>query len=138
MNRAVVLDTNIVVSAGMQLAGPSSRIVELVLDGELLLFACPTIIEEYLEVLARPRFAKFLFPPVWLPSLLECGTLRQVDPDPWPFPGPDSDDLVFLSLAKQEEAVLVTGNVSDYPEAIRDGVPVQTPREFLDAWKEGA
>jgi predicted nucleic acid-binding protein len=94
VNRAVVLDTNIVVSAGIQLAGPSSRIVELVLDGELLLFACPTIIEEYLEVLARPRFAKFLFPPVWLPSLLECGTLRQVD-RPMALPGPGRTTWCF-------------------------------------------
>ncbi|MGA2080724.1 MAG: PIN domain-containing protein [Holophaga sp.] len=136
INRVVVLDTSIIVSAGIQLAGPSHRIVELVLDGELLLFACPTVIEEYFEVLARPRFEKHLFPPVWLPSLLECGTHRQEDPAPWPHPGPDADDLVFLAVAGQEGAVLVTGNVADYPDAIRDGVSVQTPRQYLDAWTE--
>ena len=77
INRAIVLDTNIIISAGIQLAGPSHQIVELVLDGELLLFACPTVIEEYFEVPARPRFKKHSFPPVWLPALLECGPLRQ-------------------------------------------------------------
>ncbi len=130
INRAIVLDTNIIISAGIQLAGPSHQIVELVLDGELLLFACPTVIEEYFEVLARPRFKKYLFPPVWLPALLECGTLRQVDPGQWPLPGPDADDLVFLALAKQEGALLVTGNIADYPETIRDGILVQTPRQY--------
>lgn len=137
IHRAVVLDTNLIVSAGIQLAGPSAMIVELVLDGELLLFSCPTVIEEYLEVLNRPRFKKHLFPPFWLPTLLVCGTMRQVDPAPWPVPGPDADDLVFLALAKQEGAVLVTGNAKDYPEAIREGVVVTTPRAFLDGWKEG-
>ena len=135
--RGVVLDTNIIVSAGIQLAGPSASILELVLDGELLLFSCPTVIEEYLEVLNRPRFKKHLFPPVWLPSLLVCGTMRSEDPAAWPHPGPDADDLVFLALAKQEGAVLITGNVKDYPLGIRAGVVVKTPREFLDEWKVG-
>jgi len=136
INRAVVLDTNIIVSAGIQLAGPSAMLVELVLDGELLLFSCPEVIQEYLEVLDRPRFKKYLFPPVWLPSLLVCGTMRACDPAPWPLHGPDADDLVFLALAKQERAVLVTGNVKDYPEGIRAGVVVMTPRAFLDAWEQ--
>ena len=136
INRAIVLDTNIIVSAGIQLEGPSHKILELVLDGELLMFACPTVIEEYFEVLARPRFKKYMFPPVWLPSLLECGTLRPEDPAPWPHPGPDTDDLIFLALAKQEGALLVTGNVADYPEPIRDEVIVQTPRQYLETWLE--
>jgi hypothetical protein len=44
---------------------------------------------------------------------------------------------VFLALARQEGAVLVTGNAADYPAAIRNGVVVQTPREFLDSWTGG-
>ena len=135
MNRAVVLDTNVIVSAGIHLGGPSGMIVELVLDGELLMFACPAVIEEYLEVLARDRFAKHMFPPVWLPRVLRVTTLHQVDPDPWSVPGPDADDLVFLALAKSVDAILVTGNLKDYPEAIRQGVQVLSPREFLDQWK---
>ena len=135
MNRAVVLDTNVVVSAGIHLGGPSGSIVELVLDGELLMFICPTIIEEYMEVLARKRFAKHLFPPVWLPRLLRVTTLHPADPDPWPVPGPDDDDLVFLALAKSADAILVTGNLKDYPEPICQGVTVLSPREYLDQWR---
>ncbi len=135
-NRAVVLDTNIIVSAGIHLGGAPAKIVEMVLDGELILFSCPAVIEEYLAVLNRPKFKKHLFPPAWLPSLLACGTIRLNDPAPWPLPGPDQDDLVFLALAKQERAVLLTGNVKHYPTAIRDGVIVKTPREYLDAWKD--
>jgi predicted nucleic acid-binding protein len=137
INRAIILDTNVLVSAGIHLASPPHAIVDLVLDGELLMYLCPTVIDEYFEVLDRPRFTKYGFPPAWLTPLLECGILRAEDPGPWPHPGPDADDLVFLDLAKQEGAVLVTGNLADYPERIRDGVAVQTPREFLDAWDEG-
>jgi len=134
INRAVVLDTNIIVSAGIQLAGPSAKIVELVLDGELMMFTCPAVIEEYLEVLDRPRFKKHMFSPIWIPALLESGNFRTDDPPMWPFPGPDPDDLVFLAQSKRAGAVLVTGNVADYPESISDGVVVQTPRAYLDAW----
>jgi predicted nucleic acid-binding protein len=137
INRAVVLDTHVLVSAGIHLGSPPHGIVERVLDGELLMFLCPTIIEEYFDVFDRPRFTKYGCPPTGLPPLLECGLLRAEDPRPWPNPGPDLDDLVFLALAKQEGAVLVTGNLADYPEAIRDGVTIRTPRAFLDAWNGG-
>ena len=134
MNRAIVLDTNIIVSAGIHLGGASGKIVELVMDGELSLFTCPSVLEEYVEVLARKRFAKHLFPPTWLGTLLRISTFRYEEPPPWPMAGPDCDDLVFLALAKSVGAVLVTGNLKDYPEAIRDEVRVLSPREFMDLW----
>lgn len=134
MNRAVVLDTNILVSAGIHLGGPPARMVDLALEGEILAFTCPTVVEEYLEVLNRDRFSRHLFPPEWFPVFLKVSTLREKDPPDWPLQGPDPDDLVFLSLAHQEGAVLVTGNVRDYPSAIRRKVQVVTPREFLDSW----
>lgn len=134
MNRVVILDTNIIVSAGIHLGGASGKIVELVLDGELILFTCPAILEEHVEVLARERFAKHLFPPTWLGTLLRLSTFRHEEPPPWPLTGPDGDDLVFLALAKQVGAVLVTGNLKDYPEAIREGVSVVSPRAFMDLW----
>jgi hypothetical protein len=56
---------------------------------------------------------------------------RNQDPAPWPHPGPDPDDLVFLALAKATGGTLVTGNLADFPEAIRDGVPVLGPADYL-------
>ncbi len=130
----MVVDTNIVVSAGIHLGGAPAKILDLVLEGELQVFTCPTVVEEYIEVLNRPRFAKYLFPPLWLPIFLRCCIAREQDPPPWPMAGPDLDDLVFLALAKQAGAVLITGNIDDYPEAIRMGVEVVTPRAYLDAF----
>ena len=48
----------------------------------------------------------------------------------WPLPGPDSDDLVFLALARSAGAVLVSGDLADYPEAIRNGVSVLSPKDY--------
>ncbi|MEI6036076.1 MAG: putative toxin-antitoxin system toxin component, PIN family, partial [Verrucomicrobiae bacterium] len=56
---------------------------------------------------------------------------HEAEPAPWPREGPDPDDLVFLALAKAIGAVLVTGNLADFPTEIRDGVIVMSPSEYL-------
>ena len=38
---------------------------------------------------------------------------------------------MFLALAKAIGAVLVTGNLADFPLEIRDGVFVMSPSEYL-------
>ena len=38
---------------------------------------------------------------------------------------------MFLGLAKATGAVLVTGNLGHFPEAIQEGVVVYTPGEYL-------
>lgn len=45
--------------------------------------------------------------------------------------GPDGEDLVFLGLARATGAQLVTGNLKDFPTAIREGVQVRSPAEYL-------
>jgi hypothetical protein len=39
--------------------------------------------------------------------------------------------LVFLALANAGGAVLVTGNLADFPMEIRGGVIVMSPSEYL-------
>lgn len=50
---------------------------------------------------------------------------------PWPLPGPDPDDLVFLALAQATGALVVTGNQAHFPLEIRDGVKVVSPAEYV-------
>lgn len=127
--RLAVLDTNVVVSGGIQPQGHSGRIVDSALDGQIVIVTCPTVVAEYREVTRRPRLAKWGLPPEWLDFLVDQ-SFHRPDPAPWHIPGPDPDDLVFLALAKASGAVLVTGNLADYPEAIRDGVTVLSPKDY--------
>lgn len=133
--RLAVLDTNVVVSAGIQSRGPSARIVDSALDGQIVVVTCPTVIAEYQEVTSRPRLVKLGLPPEWLDFLVDQ-SFQRPEPAPWPIPGPDPDDLVFLALAKASGAVLVTGNIADYPEAIRDGVTVLSPRDYWESLQQ--
>jgi len=131
----VVLDTNILVSAGVRAGGLESQVLDLVLEDELILLTCPGVISEYLDVLHRPKFRRFGFPPVWLDLVLLLSHHRTENPPPWPIPGPDPDDLVFLALAHAMDATLVTGNLKDYPVEIRQGTNLFNAREFLERYR---
>jgi uncharacterized protein len=131
MSVLAVLDTNVVVSAGIQPAGPSAQVVDAAIDASIVIVACQTIISEYIEVVNRPRFKKWKFPPLWLDYLITEAHLVSDNLPAWPSPGPDPDDLIFLALAHRTGAVLVTGNMADYPERIRHGVSVMAPVEYL-------
>lgn len=133
MNRSLVLDSNVLVSAALHLDGPPGLLVQAVLKRELAWFTCPAVVEEYWDVLTRPKFARLGFPPAWFEPLLKEARHLEADPPVWPLAGPDPDDLVFLALAQHTGAVLVTGNLVDFPPAIRKAVKVMAPRQYLES-----
>jgi uncharacterized protein len=128
--RLVVLDTNVIVSAGVKPNGPPSLIVESALMGEVQIVTCPCILDEYLDVVRRAKFLRYRFPPPWLQLLVE-ESLHLPDPEPWPLALPDSDDAPFLALAHKAGAWLVTGNLRHFPQSARRGVTVLTPAAYL-------
>jgi len=130
VNQAIVLDTNILVSAWLTPNSALSTIVEVAVLRKVPVHVCPAIMAEYQDVLSRSRFERLGPWEPWLDRLLQVA-FRNPDPAPWPHLGPDPDDLVFLALAKTTGSMLVTGNLADFPKAIREGVPVLTPAEYL-------
>ena len=130
MSRALVLDTNVLVSAALKPASDLARIVEAVLLRQVPAHVCPSVVAEYREVLHRPKFRDKGLPPRWFPRLLNVA-FHESEPEPWPLAGLDPDDLKFLALAKATGAVLVTGNLAHFPERVRAGVPVLAPAAYL-------
>lgn len=129
--RLVVLDTNVIVSAGLKLGSvPYRLIADWVLAGQVQAVTCPSVIDEYREVLWRPKFTRHGFPPSWIEDLIAVSLLLP-DPQPWPHELPDPKDAVFLALAKAAGAWLVTGNLRHFPEKSRQGVTVVSPGDYL-------
>lgn len=126
----VVLDTNILVSAGISAGGDCDCILQAALRGEIHLLVSPGIVDEYLDVLHRSKFTRYDFPPAWLQRLIQ--TVKHLPSDPLDLPEiPDPEDALFLAVARQA-GVLVTGNLKHFPEESRAGVRVITPRAFVE------
>ena len=129
--RLIVLDTNVLVSAGISSNGPSARIVtELVLGGTVQTVTSPFVTAEYREVCRRTKFVRYDFPPLWLEFLIG-ESLQLAEPELWPCACPDPKDAPFLALAHAAGAWLVTGNLRHFPESIRNGVTVVSPADYL-------
>jgi len=126
----IVLDTNVLVSAFLSPDGAPAQVLALVLGGELDLMVDDRILDEYREVLARPRFR--------LDASDVAEVLRQLEADgeriaaaPVERQLPDPDDQPFLEVALAGQAdAIVTGNPEgpDYGH----GTVVLSPRALLE------
>ncbi len=125
----VVLDTNILVSAGISAGGDFDQIVQAVLQGRIQVVVSPGIMEEYLDVLHRSKFTRYGFPPAWVRHLLSTADHLAADPVNLPR-APDPEDRVFLGVA-QQVGILVTGNMKHFPQENWGSARVLSPREFL-------
>ncbi len=128
MNRAV-LDTNILVSAGITAGGNCDRVVQMALKKELGLVVSPGILGEYWDVLHRSRFTRYGFPPSWFRRLLALAECLAADPLELP-DLPDPDDRLFLGVARHT-GLLITGNIKHFPPGRRGEVQVLTHEAFL-------
>ena len=125
----IVLDTNVLVSAFLNRNGAPSQVLTLVLAGELKLLFDQRILDEYAEVLARPRFE--------LEPADVSEVLRQREADGERIATtssrvqlPDQDDLAFVEVARSGKAdALVSGNARHFPGRL--GIDVLSPRALL-------
>jgi putative PIN family toxin of toxin-antitoxin system len=124
----IVLDTNVLVSAALTPNGNSARIMELIpVNAELQVYFSMNILSEYKEVLSRSRLnivAEKQNRAV--DAIIKTGIL--VDPVASDVPLPDESDRFFYDAARENGAILITGNTRHYP---MDDF-IMTPSRFLD------
>lgn len=126
----VVVDTNILISAGLKPGGLEARVVELALTGDLAPMATEWTWAEYERVLRRPKFAGMA---EWVEA-----TLRALDERlNWCVAherilvATDEADNRFLECAVAGGcSYLITGNCRHFP-AKHLGVRVRNARQFL-------
>jgi predicted nucleic acid-binding protein len=129
--RLIVLDTNVVIFAGIQRSSPPAKIIaDWVLGSLVQVVTCPWIAVEYRDVAWRAKLRRYGFPSPWLEVMIK-DSLQLPDPPQWPHSIPDPKDAPFLALAKAAGAWLVTGNLKHFPRAARNGVAVLSPADYL-------
>ena len=111
----VVVDTNILVSALWSKNGAPAQIVSKVLQGELIPCYDWRIMDEYRDVLQRP---KFKFRPDEINSLLDWFKAigKSVIVSEIKIDFTDEADKKFYEVAKFCNAKLITGNLKHFPE----------------------
>jgi putative PIN family toxin of toxin-antitoxin system len=128
----VVLDTNVLISAFLQPGRKPSRILRLIIQGDLRIVINDQILAEYTEVALRPIFQlnedKVLTVLDYLRSVAIHAPTLAVVPSL-----PDPGDEPFLEAALSAKAdFLITGNRKHYPAKACKDIKVVTPAEFFE------
>ena len=140
----IVVDTNVLVSGLLTPFGAAAQIVRMVASGQLVVCYDSRILTEYEDVLRRPKFD---FPEGAVSALVDQIEGEGVSLATTPLRASllDRDDEPFLEVAvaangetPDELVHVVTGNSKHFPKEIRQGVPLVSPREFVDQYSESA
>ena len=134
----IVVDTNVLVAGLLSPHGPPGRIVDGLVAEELLALFDDRLLEEYRDVIHRPKFG---FGKREVVDFLDhvVAACEYVSAPPMKVDLPDADDLAFLEVAVAARAdALVTGNLKHFPRASRSGANVMSPAEFVDLWAGSA
>jgi uncharacterized protein len=129
-----VLDPNVLVSAVISPAGAPREILTAWTQGCFDLIVSPQLIGELRDVLARPKFRRWVSTETavdYLDGLTDAATVID-DPPVQPGLSPDPDDDYLVTLARAADAhYLVSGD--RHLTGLTDPTPpILTPRQFRD------
>ncbi len=137
MRYFAVIDTNVLVSAlfSRHPDAATVQIIEKVYTGEIIPLYSNSILEEYEEVLCRPKFHFSASIVRTLIASIKTNGIS-VEPSPTGVELPDMDDLVFYEVVMEKQtdnAYLVTGNIRHFPKEPF----IVTPNEMLGIIRNG-
>ena len=134
----VVIDTIVIVSALIQRNYPFLIINELLLEGKIVVGVSAELMQEYFEVLSRPKFARFPDFRSGARSILgEIGSKAELyDPEIKLDIISDKKDNMILELAGESEAdFIITGNTNDFTMSAYRNTKIVTPKEYWENYK---
>jgi putative PIN family toxin of toxin-antitoxin system len=138
----IVLDTAVLITALRTSAGAAGRVVNLIIDQEIIPLMDYKLGAEYRDVALRPEHLRASgFTPDEVLRIISAieKVAEAVDVLRKPRPlSPDPDDDMVLDIAINGNAdALVTNNLKHFAAAgKRFGIPVLTPREMLETFRK--
>lgn len=134
----VIIDTNVLISALIQKSFPYQIIDELFIEQRIELCISENIFAEYLEVLSRPKFAKY-------PDFVSRAEnlLAEIEAKSLSYKPKvrldiikDKDDNKFLELADECSAnFIITGNTNDFTEENYKQTKIVTPKFYWERFR---
>ena len=130
----IILDTNLIVSTLIQKNYPY-LIVDHCIDGNVIFCISNAILQEYLEVVGRPKFADFKTNADFLITRLSEISETYEPKDSLKIIK-DEPDNRLLELAKISKAdFLITGNTNDFTMKIFEKTRIVSPKEYWEEFK---
>ena len=133
----IILDTNVIVSSLIQKNYPF-LIVEHCIEGNASICLSSEILQEYIEVLNRPKFSKFydfktnanflITRLSEMAELFEPKSKLDLIKD-----APDNRLLELAQIAKAH--FIITGNTNDFKLDNFEGTKIVTPKEYWEQYK---
>ena len=132
MTIKAVLDTNVVVSANLVDEGPSAAILDLAINRNIRMVVSPAVLEEYKEVLLRPRLKLNPARVAAVMALIrEHALMVRPTVAATAAKGDESDNRILECAAAGQADYIVTGNTKHFPGTFGQA-RVVTPRQFID------
>lgn len=133
----IILDTNVIVSSLIQKNYPY-LIVDYCIDGNAIICLSHDILKEYLEVLARPKFARFADFKTNADFLI--ARLSEISEIYEPIENlkiiKDEPDNRILELADISKAdFIITGNTNDFTMKTHNKTKIVSPKEYWEKFK---
>lgn len=129
-----VLDPNVLVSAAISSAGPPRQMVGAWVEGRFELIASRALLDELSDVLARPKFRRWISAAVareFVDGLADDALLVD-DPPARPAVSPDPDDDYLIALARAAQADYLVSGDRHLLDLEDPDPPVLTPAQFLE------
>jgi len=133
-----IIDTNVIVSSLIQYSYPFLIMDELFLEDKIRLYVSEDLMQEYFDVLHRPKFKRY---PDFIAKaeniLIEIGLKAElVVPKVELKIISDNSDNRLLELAEECNAeFLITGNTNDFQITTYKNTKILTPKEYWENYK---
>lgn len=131
----IIIDTNVLISALIQKNYPYFILHNILFEGNFELCISDELLEEYIEVLHRPKFAAY---PDFL-NQAEYTIAKILDYSIKYTPTEkiellkDVDDNKILELAKASNAdFIITGNIKDFTISEFNNTKIKSPKDFWE------
>lgn len=135
--RRIVIDPNVFISATITPSGAPGAILGLIDDGTLVPIVTAHLVGEVIDVLGRPKLAKYVKPgagAAFEEQMRRLGEWHADVPDP-PRATRDRKDDYLVALALRAAAEVIATGDDDLHAAENLAVEVLTPREVLTRLK---
>lgn len=132
----VVLDTNVLISAALRPTGPPRSVLNAVRTANGVLLFSEESFEELRSRLLRPKFDAYIGWEgriVFLAQLLAVSERVSIAGAKLGCRDPDDDKILETALMGEADC-LITGDRDLLEMTSFCGIPIVTPRDFLDRW----